>query len=190
MRPNDYDAHLGLALALRGQIDDSNYDKQVAAVQAELDACKKLDAAPPRRLLQRGHPHAGVQGEGRRRQDKTDRRARVRRRTIFQQFIDKAAGKPEYDGAVKKAKERMQDIDDTITFLKAGGPPTPSRASGTPSDSSGGGNATPAPRRERRACGVRERRSSGSASGGQAVNEVSRNTREPSELCGCQTSRD
>ena len=28
MRPNDYDAHLGLALALRGQIDDSNYDKQ------------------------------------------------------------------------------------------------------------------------------------------------------------------
>ena len=34
MRPNDYDAHLGLALALRGQIDDSNYDKQVAAVQA------------------------------------------------------------------------------------------------------------------------------------------------------------
>ena len=47
MHPNDYDAHLGLALALRGQIDDSNYDKQVAAVQAELDACKKLDAARP-----------------------------------------------------------------------------------------------------------------------------------------------
>ena len=47
MHPNDYDAHLGLALALRGQIDDSNYDKQVAAVQSELDACKKLDAARP-----------------------------------------------------------------------------------------------------------------------------------------------
>ncbi len=47
MHPNDYDAHLGLALALRGQIDDSNYDKQVTAVQAELDACKKIDAARP-----------------------------------------------------------------------------------------------------------------------------------------------
>ena len=38
-------------------------------------------------------------------------------------FIDKASGKPEYDGAVKKTKERMQDIDDTITFLEAR-PPT------------------------------------------------------------------
>ena len=47
MHPNDYDAHLGLALALRGQIDDSNYDAQVAAVQAELDACKKIDGARP-----------------------------------------------------------------------------------------------------------------------------------------------
>ncbi len=47
MHPNDYDAHLGLALALRGQIDDSNYDKQVAAVQSELDTCKKLDEARP-----------------------------------------------------------------------------------------------------------------------------------------------
>ena len=47
MHPNDYDAHLGLALALRGQIDDSNYDKQVAAVQSELDTCKKLDGARP-----------------------------------------------------------------------------------------------------------------------------------------------
>ncbi len=47
MRPNDYDAHLGLALALRGLITDVNYDKQVPAVQAELDACKKLDANRP-----------------------------------------------------------------------------------------------------------------------------------------------
>src|SRR5262249_34878653 len=47
MRPNDYDAHLGLALALRGQITDVNYDKQVAAVQAELDTCKKIDPNRP-----------------------------------------------------------------------------------------------------------------------------------------------
>ena len=47
MRPNDYDGHLGLALALRGQITDSNYDTQVAAVQSELDTCKKLDPNRP-----------------------------------------------------------------------------------------------------------------------------------------------
>ena len=39
---------------------------------------------------------------------------------IFQQFVDKAQGKAEYDGAVKRSKERMQDIDDTITFINAG----------------------------------------------------------------------
>ena len=47
MHPNDYDAHLGLALAMRGLINDSNYDTQVAAVQGELDTCKKLEGARP-----------------------------------------------------------------------------------------------------------------------------------------------
>ncbi len=37
---------------------------------------------------------------------------------IFQQFVEKAAGKAEYEGAAKRAKERMQDIKDTIEFLK------------------------------------------------------------------------
>jgi len=46
MRPNDYDAHLGLALAIRGSIDGTNFDKNVAEAQAELEQCKKL--APDR----------------------------------------------------------------------------------------------------------------------------------------------
>jgi len=46
MRPNDYDAHLGMALALRGPItgSENDYDQRVNAVQGELDAAKKLDA--------------------------------------------------------------------------------------------------------------------------------------------------
>src|SRR6202000_3215171 len=44
MRPNDYDAHLGLALALRGEINDSNFDANVKQASAELAAAK---AAPP-----------------------------------------------------------------------------------------------------------------------------------------------
>jgi len=46
MHPNDYEAHLGLALALRGAINDTNWDKNVAEAQAELEQCKKL--APDR----------------------------------------------------------------------------------------------------------------------------------------------
>ena len=124
MRPNDYDAHLGLALALRGLINDSNYDAQVAAVQAELDTCKKLDGNRPDAYFNEGiltQEYKAKAGGGK---DKTIA-ALTQAKTIYQQFIDKAAGKPEYDGAVKSARGngtdkdrgRMGDIDDTIQFL-------------------------------------------------------------------------
>ncbi|MGH7294641.1 MAG: tetratricopeptide repeat protein, partial [Polyangiaceae bacterium] len=122
MHPNDYDAHLGLALALRGQIDDSNYERQVGAVQAELDACKKIDAARPDAYFNEGILTQEYKAKGAGSMDKTIA-VYNQAKGVFQSFMDKAAGKPEYDGAVKKTKERMQDIDDTITFLQAGGPP-------------------------------------------------------------------
>ncbi len=118
MRPNDYDAHLGLALALRGPIQatDANYDQAVALVQAELDACKKLDANRPDAFYNEGilvQEFKAKSGAG-----KDATKAALRQaKTIFQSFVDKAQGKNEYDGAVKRSKERMQDIDDTIQFL-------------------------------------------------------------------------
>ena len=146
MHPNDYDAHLGLALALRGQIDDTNYDKQVAAVQAELDACKKVDAARPDAYFNEGiltqeYKAKGAGGGG----DTAKAVAAYQQaKTIFQTFQDKASGKSEYDGAVKKSKERVQDIDDTITFLQAGGPPSPPTPAPAASDSaSASGPAAP-----------------------------------------------
>ena len=146
MHPNDYDAHLGLALALRGQIDDSNYDKQVSAVQAELDACKKIDPARPDAYFNEGiltQEYKAKSAGG------TDKAVAVYQQAtqIFQTFADKANGKPEYDGAVKKAKERIEDLSDTIKFLQAGAP-APGATPG-PSDSSaaapaGAGSAAPA----------------------------------------------
>jgi tetratricopeptide (TPR) repeat protein len=141
MHPNDYDAHLGLALALRGQIDDSNYDKQVAAVQSELDACKKIDGARPDSYFNEGILTQEYKAKQAGSQDK----AIVvynQAKQVFQTFMDKASGKSEYDGAVKKTKERMQDIDDTVNFLQAGGPPSGSPAA-PPAPS--GSDATSAP---------------------------------------------
>jgi tetratricopeptide (TPR) repeat protein len=146
MHPNDYDAHLGLALALRGQIDDSNYDKQVSAVQAELDSCKKIDTARPDAYFNEGILTQEYKAKGAGSQDKTIA-IYQQAKGIFQSFMDKASGKTEYDGAVKKTKERMQDIDDTITFLQAGGPPaTPPPADSSAPASSGApaGSAAPA----------------------------------------------
>lgn len=118
MRPNDYDAHLGLALALRGPIQatDANYEQEVAAVQAELDACKKLDANRPDAFYNEGILVQEFKAKAGAGKDAT--KAALRQaKGIFQTFTDKAQGKAEYDGAVKRSKERMQDIDDTIQFL-------------------------------------------------------------------------
>ncbi len=117
MRPNDYDAHLGLALALRGLIDDSNYDAQVAAVQGELDAAKKIDQARPDAFYNEGiltQEYKAKSGGDKAKTIATLNQAK----TVFETFISKAQGKPEYDGAVKRSKERLQDIDDTVKFLQ------------------------------------------------------------------------
>jgi tetratricopeptide (TPR) repeat protein len=152
MHPNDYDAHLGLGLALRGQIDDSNYDAEVKGAQTELDACKKIDAARPDAYYNEGILTQEYKAKNAGSQDKTIA-VFQQAKAIFQTFQDKASGKPEYDGAVKKTKERIQDIDDTVTFLQAGGPPAnappPSSAadSSTPAGSAapaGSGSAAPA----------------------------------------------
>jgi len=47
LRPNDYEARLGLALALRGLINDSNFDQNLAGALKEIQAAKQLDASRP-----------------------------------------------------------------------------------------------------------------------------------------------
>jgi tetratricopeptide (TPR) repeat protein len=135
-----YDAHLGLALALRGQIDDSNADKQVSAVQGELDACKQLDPGRPDAYFNEGILTQEYKAKTAGNTDKAVAQYTAAQ-NIYQQFIDKAQGKAEYDGAVKKAQDRIQDCKDTITFLQAGGPPSPPPAASGASGSAGGAPA-------------------------------------------------
>jgi tetratricopeptide (TPR) repeat protein len=147
MRPNDYDAHLGLALALRGLITDVNYDTQVAAVQAELDTCKKLDAARPD-----AYYNEGILTQEFKAKAGGDKNVSIKALTdakgIFQVFIDRAGDKTEYAGAVKRAKERMQDCDDIKAFLLLGSasptpPPAPPAAGAAPAADAPAGAAPP-----------------------------------------------
>jgi tetratricopeptide (TPR) repeat protein len=127
MRPNDYDAHLGLALALRGPITgaETNYDQLVAAAQAELDAAKKIDPNRPDAYYNEGILTQEFKAKAGGDKNKTIAELENAKR-IFQTFLEKANGKPEYDGAIKRVKGdgtpkdggRIQDIDDTIAFLK------------------------------------------------------------------------
>jgi len=148
MRPNDYDAHLGMALALRGPITgaENDYDQRVNAVQGELDAAKKIDAARPDAYYNEGILTQEFKAKGS--LDKEKQKALLRdSQKIFQSFIDKASGKPEYDGAVKRSKERIQDIDDTLKFMELGveeqksaAPAGAAPAGAPPAGAPGGGN--------------------------------------------------
>jgi Tfp pilus assembly protein PilF len=127
MRPNDYDAHLGLALALRGPITgtEADYDAKLTAVQAELDAAKKIDPNRADAYYNEGIFTQEFKAKSGGPKEKTIATLEDAKK-IFQTFLEKANGKPEYDGAVKRVKGdgtpkdggRIQDIDDTIAFLK------------------------------------------------------------------------
>ena len=133
MRPDDFDAHLGLALALRGQINDSNYDTQVAAVQAELDAAKKLAPTRPEPLYNEGILVQEFKAKG-----GLEKNAQIavleQAKAIYQQFIAKTESRSDLEAARKKSKDRIQDIDDTIAFLKLGddAPPPAAAAPAAP----------------------------------------------------------
>jgi cytochrome c-type biogenesis protein CcmH/NrfG len=115
LRPSEYECHLGLALALRGQINDGNFDKNVAEAQKHLEEAKKIDAARPETYYneailtqeyraKRGNPVPALEKASQQ----------------YTAFIEKAGDDPVFEKAVKRSKERAQDIQDTIKFIKDG----------------------------------------------------------------------
>ncbi len=139
-KSNDFEAHLGLALALRGQITDANFDSQIAAVAKELDAARKIDGDRPETY----YNDAILTQEYK---SKTLDQAKVegileQSKTLFRDFLAKATGKDEYADAAKRAEERIKEIDDVIKFTREtremekktppAAAPAPGGANGTP----------------------------------------------------------
>lgn len=117
IRPSDYDARLGLALAIRGQIDDSNFDQYVAAAQAELDQAKKI--APDRAEAYYNEAilthEFKAKGAGENSVGTLELAAKM-----FDAFIQKAGNAPLYSDAVRRSKERVEDITVMVQFIKDG----------------------------------------------------------------------
>ncbi len=113
LKPNDFEAHLGLALAVRGQINDSNWDKNVKETEDLLGKAKKLSPDRPETyyneaiLTQEFKSKAGGKG---------GEAALMKAKELFGEFVSKASGKDEFSGAVTRAKERMEEIDQVIEF--------------------------------------------------------------------------
>jgi tetratricopeptide (TPR) repeat protein len=107
IRPHDYDAQLGLAVALRGMIVDANDQAQVAKVQSALDAARKIDPDRP----ETNFNEALLTDQIKARDGSRDAMSKATR--LYRDFAH-VVGKlprPEWAEAVKLAKERIAKLD-------------------------------------------------------------------------------
>ncbi len=119
LAPQDYEAQLGLALALRGQIDDANFDKQVAETAKHLEECKKIDPSRPEAY----YNEAILTQEFRAKASGDPKKSIPTLREAiekYEAFISKAGGDERFAEAVNRSQDRVQDIKDTITFIEEG----------------------------------------------------------------------
>jgi tetratricopeptide (TPR) repeat protein len=114
-RPDDYDAHLGRALARRGQITDENFWGKVKGAELDLDRCKQIDPDRPEayynaaflaeRFKAKGVPMGNVTSVL---QDAAEQ---------YKAFIAKADGHPQYAQQVRIAKDLLAEEFPQPRFL-------------------------------------------------------------------------
>jgi len=117
LEPKEYEAHLGLALAIRGQINDANFDEYVKLAQKSLDKAKQLDPSRPETYYNEAILTQEYKAKGS--EDKAVPMLEAAAR-LYQEFIAKAGDKKVYAEAVKRSKDRSQDITDMVKFIKEG----------------------------------------------------------------------
>jgi tetratricopeptide (TPR) repeat protein len=115
IKPNDYDAHLGLALALRGGTDDSNWDAHVKEASEELAKAKTIAPDRPETYYNEAiltQEYKAKSGTG---QSEAEL---INAKKLFGDFVAKAGSDAQFADAVKRSKDRMTEIDQIIAFNK------------------------------------------------------------------------
>lgn len=105
LRPNDYDAHLGLALAIRGQIAKGE-SARIDEVKSELATCKRIDASRPEAYFNEAILAQEYEAS-------FDRAI-----ALMGAFKERAAGKRDLADAMKRADERIEDAKTARDFTK------------------------------------------------------------------------
>lgn len=116
LRPREYEARLGLALALRGRIRLGDPDQRTKEAEAELAEARKLEPNRPESY----YNAAILTEEFRAKDDKTAVPMLKKAASLYGDFIAKAGSDPAMADAVKRAKERREDIQATLIFLEQG----------------------------------------------------------------------
>jgi tetratricopeptide (TPR) repeat protein len=126
-KPEDYDARVGLALAIRGQIDEATEAARVAAAAAELEHAKKIAPDRPEAYFNQA---ILVQEYGARTGRTGDNLVNLARaKELYEQFISKADGAADRLGSASagaraladardRARERLKDIQQMVEVEK------------------------------------------------------------------------
>lgn len=117
LEPESYDAHLGLAVAIRGQLEGAGDPERVAAAAHEIEAAKRI--APERSeayfneaiLVQEYGGRSAAPGEA--------MASLARAKGLYEQFLAKADGAPALAVLRQRAEGRLQDIRDMTEGFKA-----------------------------------------------------------------------
>jgi hypothetical protein len=112
MKPDDYEAVLGLALAVRGQIDDSNFDKNLKEAEGLLSKAKQLQPNRPETY----YNQAILTQEFKARGGSAAEKALGEAKGLFEEFKSKASGQDQFAAAAKVATERIEEIDQILEF--------------------------------------------------------------------------
>ena len=155
LRPNEFEAHLGLALAIRGEINPGNRDEKLPEAEKQLAEAKKISTTRPETYYNEAILTQEFKAKSAGDEDKSIAMMKVAIRQ-YEDFTGKAGSDAAFADAVKRSKERIKDMQDTIKFLEEGKrtreeaarapkapPPPPSgdKAKGGGSDSDSKGDA-------------------------------------------------
>jgi len=119
LKPNEYDAHLGLALAIRGQINMGNKDKLLPMAEKSLAEAKRIAGDRPETYYNESILTQEFKSKGISDIKKSIEMMRTAIRQ-YEDFVSKAGSDEAFAPAVKRSKERIQDMEDTIKFLELG----------------------------------------------------------------------
>ena len=119
LRPNEFEAHLGLALAIRGQITPANRDEKMSDSEKHLAEAKKLAPNRPETYYNEAILTQEFKAKAAPDEDKSIAMMKVAIKQ-YEDFTAKAGSDSAFTDAVKRSKERIKDMNDTITFLQDG----------------------------------------------------------------------
>ena len=118
LRPDDYEARLGLALALRGQLSSQNQDRLLPEIQEHIERARKAAPGRPEADFNQAIVTAEVKA-----QQGDEERALLELKaaaSLLRRFLQKAGDQPEYEESVAKARERLDELEETIVAVEEG----------------------------------------------------------------------